>query len=168
MPRKEYREKNYPHEIQGVGGIYCFYPWDVIDSQHSGVFKIGKSEKFPQRIDNYHTALPGGVFFKAFLVNPTKGKFNFESKAQYLSRVEKHIYDYVKKGGGEPVNMEIRKRDEGQTEWIYCKSRAIDKAFGNAAGKFGGELMLYSLQMPSEQDRDRYDNLFKGVVYFER
>lgn len=162
--RVSYRKKDYPNG----GGIYAFFPWDVMDNEHAGIFKIGLSKDFSQRIDNYHTALPGGVYFKAFLVNPTKFQTPGETPRQYLEKIEKEVYKSILNSGGTPIDMEIRKRDLGQTEWIHCGSRAIDKAFSAAHRKFGGELELYNMQMPSEEDRDRDDNLFKGVVYFSR
>ena len=169
MPRVvPYRPKDYPLELNDKG-IYCFFPFDVLDKEHKGVFKIGLTTKVHRRIDQYHTYLPMGLYFKAFLVNPTKGRLPRESEAQYLARIETFIYDYIKgdlREPGIPINMEIRKRDLGQTEWIYCGSRQVDKAFNQAEKVFGGESVLYNMQLLSEADRDR-DTLFKGVIYFD-
>ena len=95
-----YIPKNY--EDNTNGGVYCYYPYDNLDAKKYGIFKIGMTENFKDRVDHYHTALPAGVYFKAFLENPNINPFGKEviTMRQYLMRVEKEIHQYIIAKGG--------------------------------------------------------------------
>ena len=129
-----YRERDDPTG----GGIYCFYPFDSpLDETCKGIFKIGLAIDFHDRIGNYHTYLPMGVYKMAILQDPKKGSGYFETLKMYYLKIEKQIYDDIVKDGGYPIFMAIRKQNLGRTEWIYTDQKTIHKAFERAIKVFG-------------------------------
>ena len=65
MRKKEYLERE---TIEG-SGVYCFFPFDSLDTKKKGVFKIGMTGNFDKRVRGYHTYLPQGMYYKCFLRN---------------------------------------------------------------------------------------------------
>ena len=150
-------------------GVYCFFPFDQLDKKGFGVFKIGMTTSFDNRIRNYHTYLPKGMFFKCFLNNPTKKKSGMELAA-YYKLIEKEIFEHVKALGGQVITMDIRKHNYGETEWIYANEKMIEKAFDDAFDKYGGvksDLEIGDLShLAAERSRFERNKIFRGETYF--
>ena len=155
-------------EISG-SGIYCFFPFDQLDKNGCGVFKIGMTTHFDNRIKNYHTYLPKGVYYKCFLKNPSKKKNGMDTASYYIT-IEKEIFEDVKSLGGQVITMDIRKHNYGETEWIYASERMIEDAFTIAYGKYGGvktDLDIGTLEhLAGLRQNFERNKVFKGEIYF--
>ena len=155
-------------EIEG-SGIYCFFPFDQLDKKGFGVFKIGMTTSFDNRIKNYHTYLPKGVYYKCFLKNPTQ-KRNGMDVASYYIHIEREIFDDVKTLGGQVITMDIRKNNYGETEWIYANEQMIEDAFDKAYAKYGGvntDLDIGDLShLAGLRNQFERNKIFRGETYF--
>lgn len=165
MRTKPYLEREY---ISG-SGIYAFFPFDGLDNKKMGVFKIGMSGNFDNRIRNYHTYLPGGVYYKCFLKNPSRKKEG-QNIQNYYVRIEKEIFSNIVLNGGKVINMNIRRKNQGDTEWIYASEKMIEDAFDDAYIKYGGkntDLEIGELsQLKRIQIQLERNKIFKGEIYF--
>jgi len=155
-------------EIEG-SGIYCFFPFDSLDKHKKGVFKIGMTGNFDKRIRSYHTYLPQGMYYVAFLKNPSLKKNGMDTYEYYV-KIEKEIFENVKAFGGEVIKMDIRKHNNGETEWIYANEKMIEKAFDLAYIKYGGKRTDLVIGMLNKLEKEKVklekDKIFKGEIYF--
>ena len=162
---KEYREREF---ISG-SGIYCFFPFDNLDKNNKGVFKIGMTGNFHKRIGSYHTYLPEGVYYKCFLKNPTKLKGDMDTQ-KYYTMIEKEIFKNILEFGGKSISMHIRIKDEGRTEWVYANSKMIEDAFDLAYQKYGGkntDLTIYDFKILKKKEEEiKKNSIYKGEIYF--
>jgi len=161
---KEFIEREFIHG----SGIYAFFPFDNLDKNGFGVFKIGMTGNFHNRIGNYHTYLPEGVYYKCFLENPTEKQNNMSLK-NYYTMIEKEIFSDILRLGGKVISMNIRYKDEGKTEWVYANEKIIEKAFNEAYKKYKGDLtigMLNNLQ--KERKKLMKNKIFKGEIFFTK
>ena len=165
MRTKQFVERE---TIQG-SGVYCFFPFDSLDNKKKGVFKIGMTGHFDNRIRGYHTYLPQGMYYVAFLKNPTLQK-NVLNTHQYYVKIEKEIFKNIKEFGGEVIEMQTRKINNGETEWIYADEKMIEKAFDLAYQKYGGKNTDLEIGTLSHLNRLKpnleRDKIFKGEIYF--
>ena len=161
------REKEYiEREFINGNGIYCFFPFDNLDKNGYGVFKIGMSMNFHKRIANYHTYLPEGVYYKCFLENPTKNQNDMTLK-NYYTMIEKEIFNKILLLGGKAISMNIRYKDEGRTEWVYANEKIIEKAFDDAYKKYKGDLTIGILDnLEEERKKLMKKKIFKGEIIF--
>ena len=137
-------------EVRGAG-IYCIMPYEKTDDKKKALFKIGMATKsFYERIDNYHTYFPLGVYICAFLKNPTVPKT--QTKATFYLQVEKYIMNALEKtDNAERIYSTARVKNanvdkKGQTEWFYTDELSIKNIFTEANELYGGELILYSIK----------------------
>ena len=162
MRDKPYIEREY---VSG-SGIYAFLPFDNLDKKGKGVFKIGMTGNFHNRIGNYHTYLPEGVYFKCFLKNPKKLRGDL-SLEKYYKKIEKEIFKGIVDEGGKAISMSIRWRNEGKTEWVYASEEQIENAFDTAYRKYGGDLNIGELDhLPDLRKQLQRNKIYKGEVFF--
>lgn len=165
MRKKPFLERE---TIQG-SGVYCFFPFDSLDKHKKGVFKIGMTGHFDKRAKNYHTYLPQGMFYKCFLRNPTLEKNGLDTY-QYYVKIEKEIFKNIKEFGGEVIEMQTRRRNNGETEWIYASEKMIEDAFDLAYEKYGDKNTDLEIGDLSHLNRLKpkleRDKIFKGEIYF--
>ena len=165
MRTKEFVERE---KIQG-SGVYCFFPFDSLDSKKKGVFKIGMTGHFDNRIRGYHTYLPQGMYYAAFLKNPTLLKNGMDTH-QYYVKIEKEIFKNIKDSGGQVIEMQTRKVNNGETEWIYASEKMIEDAFDAAYKKYKGKNTDLEIGTLSHLNRLKVklerDKIFKGEIYF--
>lgn len=153
------------------GGVYCFFVFDELDKKGKGVYKIGMATSFQHRIGGYHTYLPKGLYYKCLLENPSLQQ-NGKSDKAYYTMIEKEIFQDVKDHGGEVITMRIRKRDYGETEWIYADEKTIEDAFDRAYEKYGGKRThLHVIEDLDEELKPllkelKKKPLFEGKIYF--
>ena len=155
-------------EITG-SGVYCFFPFDQLDDKGFGVFKIGMTTNFDNRIRNYHTYMPKGVFYKCFLKNPTKKREGMDTPSYYI-KIEKEIFSDVQQNGGKVITMDIRKHNYDETEWIYANEEKIEDSFDKALEKYGGvrtDLEIGSLShLARLRNQFERNKIFRGEIYF--
>jgi hypothetical protein len=159
--------------LANKGGCYCITPYDTLDKKGNTIFKVGKAMDFKNRIEEYHTYFPNGVYNLAYLIEPkkimkwdlddvnewkemNKGKptgekeIKFAMKNEYYGRIERYIFKYLSQYEAERIHATTRDRDKdekerGVTEWFYCDEDIIHEAFQSAQLKYGGTLMQYYL-----------------------
>jgi hypothetical protein len=156
------------------GGIYAYLPFDnTSDGTTRGrsMYKIGYTTNFALRESNYHTYLPEGVYRVALLIEPTvgrpskKGDTNKDKLRRYFTTVEKAIFNEIVEQGGEILNSDSRKNNQGDTEWIYATETQVKNAFTTMKGTYGGDLKLYELNK-AFPDRTNKKS-FTGEIYFQ-
>ena len=161
MPRPAYIERE---KVNG-GGIYAFFVFDALDAKGYGVYKIGMTTNFQKRIGGYHTYLPGGLYYKCRLENRM-------SLSNYYVKIEKEIFKDIKQNGGKVINMNIRKTNEGETEWIYASEKMIDDAFERADLKYAGKRTKFHIiedlnkELKPKLVELKKNPVFKGEIYF--
>jgi len=135
-------------DIEG-SGIYCFLPFEKLDSKGKAVFKIGMTNNFYKRTEGYHTYFPLGMYLVAFIVNPTKNKNGYVRESSYYQSIERFIFGQLTELGSKVIYSSTRVKhkidDKGVTEWVYTDEKSINKVFANAHAHFGGTLKLYNL-----------------------
>ena len=123
-------------------GLYCFYPFDALDKDGKGIWKIGLATNISKRLQQYHTYFPAGVYGKCFLSKPDLFRKVGEADTlkKYLLTIEKFIFERLKKGG----SIQIKKYDDSRqfSEWVYTNEKTIEKAFEEAQDEFGGKLYI--------------------------
>jgi hypothetical protein len=151
--------------IEGKG-IYCIYQFDNLDKNNKGVFKVGMTTSFHNRIAQNHTYSPAGIWLCAMLKNPTRN-INNRTDAIYYREVEKFIFDDIVERGGIPIKMNIRRQNKGETEYIYTDIKTILLSFGKAEKKYGGTFFNYRLSKQKIERERISDDLFKGEIHFK-
>lgn len=136
-------------KIKG-SGMYCFLPYEQLDSDHKAVFKVGMTiNPFEKRTEQYHTYFPLGVYMVAFLENPPVPRKT--TKTQHYLKIENFIFDSIQSNEGIRIYSTTRiknqnQKKEGATEWVYCDVHAINSAFLEAQKQFGGTAHTFSLK----------------------
>ena len=142
------------------GGLYAIFPFDKLDKNGKGVFKIGMTTgTFRRRFESYHTSFPGGFYTLALLGDPpvqgTRGSAA-ETKHEKYHAIEEYILEWIQMYGGSIVYSTTRVNrpntlKEGRTEWVYCTLQTLHDAFENAHTWAKGRLELYKFPRPEKQ-----------------
>jgi hypothetical protein len=142
------------------GGVYCFFPFEKLDKNKKGIFKVGMTNDFNKRVDGgYHTYFPLGVYLEAFLIEPplprvtranVKNRLVKDRKDDHFKIIEKFIFERLVHNGGKQIFASTRSQNagddgKGSTEWFYASEEQIHESFRDAEEKFGGELRLFNL-----------------------
>lgn len=165
-------------KIKG-SGLYCFYPYDKLDDNNKGVFKIGlATTSFNRRLDQYHTYFPEGLYLVAFLENPpvktigTRQTTAYTKKAVY-TKIESFIINHIIEHGGQQIYSTTRIKDmneqnKGATEWIYTDVETIHKAFKSAHKEFNGKDYYYHLDEINQEAtiKIKENPIFRGEIIF--
>jgi len=162
----------------GDGGLYAILPYDRIDKNGNGLFKVGQADDYKKRFENYHSYYPLGFYYKNLLANPKANrKVNGErlSDKKYLNKIETFIHNDIKKLGGKQLlsttRIKYAKQNNnigGDTEWFYTNEKTLDTAFQDANNKFGG--LNYSAHL---KDINKTANLkqkkatYTGEIYYK-
>jgi hypothetical protein len=153
--------------------IYSFFPFDLLDSDGSGVFKVGMSVKMDDRLRGYHTSLVKGYYIKCLLTKipfPMKGKFSkSKNPGAFLRHIENEIFLDIERMGGEVIHIQNKKKKGGRTEWIFCKEDLISRAFETAQEKYNGKLESWKLQSTLKKNLKQLekDSIFEGRIFFD-
>jgi hypothetical protein len=158
-------------------GMYCIYPFENLDKNGKGAFKIGMTvNSFQKRIDQYHTYFPQGVYIIAILENPPlntkllRSKKKIDSLKSLYLRIEAFIIKNIIDKGGILIYSTARvlkknEFNEGRTEYIYTDDLTIHEVFLQARKRFGGELDIFTT---NEIKKDKIKKpLFIGNVSFK-
>jgi hypothetical protein len=122
------------------GGLYCFCPFNNLDTYNKTVFKIGISKNLNNRLEQYHTYYPISLYIVDILECP-----ELTTRAKYVE-IEKFIVEYLKENNAFQIHSTTRVRNlneikEGATEWFYTTFKVIHEAFEAAHRKYNGELL---------------------------
>lgn len=154
-----------------AGGIYCFTPYNQLDSNHKMVFKIGLAHKYIHRIESYHSYYSNGVYIVAALAKPPCP--NGRTKNSMYLEIENFIFDYLVNNGAKRVYSTTRVKKtnedlEGATEFFYCTQGLIHRAFRKAYNVYGGEEHLFYLDDINADaviDESKKPNYIGHIVY---
>lgn len=167
MPRKHDVVRD-ELELRG-GGVYCVMPYESKDKKKRCIFKIGMTSKsFSQRIDQYNSYYPLGVYLVSFLQSPpVKGSGHRKKKPLYLE-IERFVMDKIIEKGGYQIHSTARIRNmnedfEGETEFFYTSEKVIRDSFKQAFNTYKGQLHQYTL----DEINDRYEELLADKPNYE-
>jgi hypothetical protein len=109
------------------------------------------------------------MYYKCFLRNPSLKKGDLDTFRYYV-KIEKEIFKTIKDSGAEVIEMQTRKLNDGETEWIYTDEKTIEHAFDLAYAKYGGKHTDLEIGDLSRLNRLKpkleRDKIFKGEIYF--
>lgn len=119
-------------------GIYCFFPFDKLEADNKGVFKIGNTtQTFQQRLQQYHTYFVNGVYVLFFIsVNPKKNYSLPDNFKNLLNLMEDYVIKLIKSRGGVIIIDKRRTWKQGQSEWVYSDLETIQKCFKDTVEEF--------------------------------
>lgn len=151
MPRANVRKNTVIHDelkIVGKSGIYCFLPYETIDKvSKKAVFKIGMTTRdFADRIEDYHTYYPLGVYMVFLLTYEKMRGFSRLSAAEKKTKkkvLEEAVMEAVRDSGGQRMQFHSRPGRTGvapRSEWVYASYAQIEQAFEKVQTDNGGVL----------------------------
>ena len=119
-------------------GIYCFFPFERLKPDGTGVFKIGNTEQtFQKRLNSYHTYYINGVYVLGFIkIFARKGKERPVEFKQILNTVEDWVINKIVDDGGDVLFDKRRTWKEGQSEWVVSCLSQVKKVFDKAVLHF--------------------------------
>lgn len=137
----------------GEGGLYAILPYERLNKEGKGVFKVGQADDFKKRFETYHTYYPLGFYYKNLLTEP-KGNRRDEknprkvlSTKKYYNQIEHFIHKDILDHGGKQLITTTRVKHAGkydnvggETEWFYTTEKALDDSFKDAFKIYGGRL----------------------------
>ena len=122
-------------------GIYCFFPFERLDKDGIGAFKIGNtSQTFQERLSSYHTYFIHGVYVIGFIkVYEKRGKERPIHFKSILNIIESWVLDRIGLDGGEVLYDKRRTWKRGQSEWVISSIGNIQNVFKKAVLHFKKE-----------------------------
>lgn len=124
--------------LEGKQGLYCFFPFEKLDKNNKGVFKIGlTSSQYYKRIEQYHTYLPMGVYIISVLIaQPMEDK---KEQSKIIRNMEKDLMEELLRIGSKQIVTTTRIK---QTEWFYTSPHLIFNAFSYVQEKYPKSKLL--------------------------
>lgn len=168
-------------KIKGKNGLYCFLPYEKLDDNNKAVFKVGMTtQDLANRIENYHSYYPMGVyivFFLAFNIKKIpadliKKKEQLKTETEKFKAIEKDLFNLIVKNSG--VRMKFPSRPSISwtfpSEWFYTDVNTLKLSFEEINKKYGGKLHSFHLNRVNKQyaknladKRPKYD---ANIIYF--
>lgn len=129
------------------GGVYSFTPFQKLDKDGNGVFKIGMSMNLAKRLDGYHLSFPSGLWVTNTLDNMKQRnrRTSTITDASYYKSIETFIYDELIRRGAIAIESTTRVRNNGKTEWIYTSPAILTQVFQEAHKLYQGNLSIFEL-----------------------
>ena len=150
MPRANVRKDTVIHKelnIVGKSGVYCFLPYETLDRHGKAVFKIGMTTRdFADRIEDYHTYYPLGVYIVFLLTYEGMRGFSRLTKAEKETKkkvIEESVMEAIVEQGGKRMVFPSRPGGNGRaprSEWVYASYDEIEKAFDDIHAEHYGTL----------------------------
>jgi hypothetical protein len=160
-------------KIKGKSGIYCFLPYEQLDKQKKAVFKIGMTSRdFTDRIEEYHTYYPLGVYMCLFLTFQGMKPVPKKDQRKHFEKIEQDVFNAIQKHNGKRLKFPSRpgkKWDYNNAEWVYASYDQIRQAFEDVQEEYSGTLYEYNLDGINAEYRKNMRNVPKyeaKIVYF--
>ena len=170
---KKYNVLHDELKIKGRSGIYCFLPYETLDKDKKAVFKIGMTSRdFADRIEEYHTYYPLGVYMCFFLTFQRVEPMSKSDRRKHYEAIEEAVFDAVSARRGKRLKFPSRpgrKWDYDHSEWVYASYEQIRSAFDNVRQTYGGNLEEFNLDglernyQINMQHKHKYE---AKIVYF--
>jgi T5orf172 domain len=139
------------------GGMYAVFPYEHLDKQGKGIFKVGQTVNYRDRFEQYHTYYPMGVTYKNLLLNPRDHNDGLTKKA-YYNEVERYIEHELQEEKARRLYTTTRVKNVlknkeqtrqhlavGDTEFWYASPEMLDKAFVKAHKIYGSYENTYKI-----------------------
>jgi hypothetical protein len=163
----------------GEGGMYAILPYERLNKQGKGVFKVGQADDYKKRFESYHTYYPLGFYYKNLLTEPRLNKRDtprekITVRKQY-NRIEHSIHEDIVKHGGKQLLSTTRVKNAGkydnvggETEWFYANEKAVDDAFKHAYKTYGGRLHSDDLSGINKQaNQNKKGSDYNAEIYYK-
>lgn len=176
--KKKVKKYNYINDVfkegalKNKGGIYCFTPFESLDDDDKGLFKVGLSSNIAYRAEQGYTYFPLGVYWVAFLTD-------LNTKAYTLNSVEKFIFQKLVDKGAKRIYTETREKNRneeglGASEWFYTDIATIQhvfkiavKEYKNCKAYFDYNMREIKNQSTERKDKAENENHYTGkIIYF--
>ncbi len=184
MAKKNVVELEIRDEVEFLrptdAGIYCVNPFyntnqfnKVSDEKEEdvGVYKVGlASTSFNNRMQQYHTYFPAGVYYICLLSIKPKKPFpktkepleaNIKTFLKFLGDVETWIVNRLQEQNVIIIKNNMRVRNEGNTEWVYGGRELIQSVFIEAKDYFSksknvnAQLYTYTLREENAKQNNK-------------
>lgn len=160
-------------KIKGKSGVYAFLPYEQLDRQKKAVFKVGMTSRdFADRIEEYHTYYPLGVYMCLFLTFQGMKPVPKKDQRKHFEKIEQDVFTAIQKHKGKRLKFPSRpgkKWDYNDAEWVYATYDQIRQAFEDVQEEYKGELFEYNLDGINAEYRKNMRNVPKyeaKIVYF--
>jgi hypothetical protein len=163
-------------KLKGKNGLYCFLPYENLDKNKKAVFKVGMTtQDFANRIENYHSDYPMGVymvFFLAFNKKSSQTYANKKDEKDKIKSIEKELFQTIVNNSGERLKFPTRPSSSWlfPSEWFYTDVKTLQKSFEEIHEKFGGTLIPFHLDNISKNYKDnlntKRDKYIAKIVYY--
>ena len=160
-------------QIRGKSGVYCFMPYEQLDKQKKAVFKVGMTTRdFADRIEEYHTYYPLGVYMVAFLTFQGMEPVPKAQQRTHFEKIEKDVFTAIQKHKGKRLKFPSRpgkKWDYNDAEWVYATYDQIQQAFQDVQEEYKGTLHEFNVDGINAQYAKNMRNVPKyeaKIVYF--
>lgn len=159
--------------IRGAG-VYCIMPYEKKDEKGNCLFKIGMTAKsFKDRIEQYNSYYPLGVYLVAFLCNPNVRNNNAKTKKELYTIIERRVMDKIKERDGIQLHSTARVKnlnveEKGETEFFYTSQSVIKNVFDEIQEEYGGDVSYFNLNninRKAEASKRKKPNYVAEIVY---
>ncbi len=164
---KKYTVCRMELKIKDKTGLYAFLPFEQLDRDNKAVFKIGlTANDLQDRLENYHTYFPEGVYIVFFL------SFEESLARNMYKRLESLLFKAIMVNGGNRLQFTSRPgraNDYQNSEWFYPNWKALQTSFYEIQEKHGGIMHEYNLENINQRYRNRKDGpekLYNAEILF--
>ena len=103
----KYTVANDELKLKHKSGLYCFMPHERLDKSNKAVFKCGMTtQDFADRIENYHSFYPLGVYMCYCLTVPRLKRG--QDKETLIREMEKSLFKGIDTEGGKRLKVPSR------------------------------------------------------------
>ena len=172
----KYTVANDDLKLKGKNGIYCFLPYEELDKNKKAVFKVGMTtQDFANRIENYHSDYPMGVymvFFLSFKRTPYATDADKKIERDTFKLIEKNLFKLIVKNGGEMLKFPSRPGRSWlfPSEWFYTNEKTLKISFEEIHKQYGGTLIPFHLDDIANNFKnninDKREKYVAKIVYY--
>jgi hypothetical protein len=177
----KYTVANDDLKLKNKNGLYCFLPYENLDKKGKAIFKIGMTtQDFANRIENYHSYYPMGVYMVFFLsfskkrvsTDVDKKKEQLKLEKSRFESIEKELFELVVKNEGKRIKFPSRPSQSWMfpSEWFYTDIQTLQTSFEEIQKIHGGKLLSFHLDDIANNfknnKKDKRDKYLAEIVYY--
>lgn len=142
------------------GGLYAILPYDRLDKNGNGLFKVGQADSFARRFENYHTYYPLGMYYDNLLANPTAERI-VDKNGKPIKPIEPQINTNKRGKDGKFVKkiVEVKQKKKGISLPIKTYYNKIERFIHNDIKDHGGKQLISTTRIKNEKA-----NKEKGII----
>lgn len=138
IKRKTKRRLVGGKKLTGGGGIFCYMPYNTLDTHNKSYFKIESGSDIKDEIKNLKIFFPTGFYVISILTLPTIGKKFIKNPKLYYQLIKDKIIEFAIDGAD-------KSDDNIDDGWVHCTIDSIHEAFKKAEKMYGGEYQEFGL-----------------------